>query len=93
MIISFRHKGLEAYYRTGTTRGIQAAHAPKLARILAVLDVAVDSNDLTGQAGLRLHPLKGEFNGFWSVRVDGNWRVIFRFVGSNVELVEYLDYH
>lgn len=88
MIVSFRHKGLEAFYRTGTTKGIQAAHARKLGMILAMLDVAKEPQDLN-QPGLRLHPLKGH----WSVWVNGNWRVTFRFDGADVELVDYQDYH
>jgi len=92
MITSFRHKGLEAFYRTGTTKGIQVAHAAKLRRILGLLDVAAGPEDLNFPA-YRLHPLKGEFKGFWSIRVNGNWRVIFCFAGADVELVDYLDYH
>ncbi len=91
MIVSFRHKGLEAFYRTGTTKGIQADHARKLAVILAILDVAAQPQDLD-QPGLRLHPLKGELKGHWSVWVNGNWRVTFRFDGTDVELVDYQDY-
>ena len=92
MIVSFRHKGLEALYRTGSARGIQAAHAPKLTRILAALDAATAPAELN-LPGYKLHPLKGELAGHWSVWVNGNWRVTFRFVGTDVELVNYQDYH
>lgn len=92
MITGFRHKGLEAFYTTGTTRGIQAAHAAKLRRILALLDVAVSPADLSLPA-FKLHPLKGELSGYWSIWVNGNWRVTFRFIGADVELVNYVDYH
>lgn len=92
MITGFRHKGLETFYRTGSTKGIQAIHAAKLGRILGVLEVAAVPEDLNFPA-FRLHPLKGEFQGFWSIAVNGNWRVILRFVGADVELVDYLDYH
>jgi toxin HigB-1 len=92
MIISFRHKGLERYYRTGSSRGINPEHAAKIARVLAMLDIAVNVDELNIPS-LKLHPLKGELKGFWSVWVNGNWRIIFRFVGANVELVDYLDYH
>jgi proteic killer suppression protein len=92
MIISFRHKGLRAFFETGTTKGIRADHAKRLGRILALLDRAEDS-EAVNLPGFRLHPLKGELAGFWSITVSGNWRVIFRFVGSDVELVDYLDYH
>lgn len=92
MIVSFRHKGLEAFYRSGTTKGIQAAHSAKLGRILGLLDVAVSPEDLN-LPGFKLHPLKGNLKGHWSIWVNGNWRVTFRFVGADVELVDYQDYH
>ena len=92
MIISFRHKGLEAFYRTGSTKGIQAAHATKLEMILVMLDAAAKPQELNLPA-LRLHSLKGDLKGHWAVSVSGNWRVTFRFVGADVELVNYQDYH
>lgn len=92
MIVSFRHKGLENFYRTGSTRGIQAAHASKLRRILGLLDVAQGPQDMNVPS-FKLHPLKGDLAGHWSVWVNGNWRMTFRFVESDVELVDYQDYH
>ena len=92
MIKSFQHKGLESFYTTGSKAGIQAKHAPNLRRILAVLDVATKIEDVS-LPGYRLHPLMGKQKGFFSVCVNGNWRVIFRFVGDDVELVNYLDNH
>lgn len=92
MIISFRHKGLETLYKTGSTKGVQAAHVAKLNRILGLLDVAASPDDMSIPS-LKLHPLKGELKGYWSVWVNGNWRVTFRFVGADVELVDYQDYH
>jgi proteic killer suppression protein len=92
MIIGFRHKGLETFYHAGSRRGIQAAHAKKLAMILAMLDVAKEPQDLN-QPALRLHPLKGDLKGHWSVWVNGNWRITFRFAGADVVLVDYQDYH
>lgn len=92
MIIGFRHKGLEIFYRTGSARSIQVAHAKKLRMILAILDAAREPMDID-LPGLRLHPLKGDLKGHWSVWVNGNWRVTFRFVGWDVELVDYQDYH
>jgi proteic killer suppression protein len=93
MITGFRHKGLEAFYRTGTTKGIQAAHERKLGVILAALDAADGPQDL-GLPSFGLHPLKGpDLKGHWSVWVNGNWRVTFRFVETDVELVDYQDYH
>ncbi len=92
MIKSFQHKGLEKFYTTGSTAAIQAKHAPKLRRILGMLDVATKAADV-GLPGFRLHPLTGKQKGFFSVWVNGNWGVIFRFVSDDVELVDYLDYH
>jgi proteic killer suppression protein len=60
--------------------------------ILAMLDVAKEPQDLD-QPALRLHPLKGGLKGYWSIWVNGNWRVTFRFAGVDVELVDYQDYH
>lgn len=92
MITTFKHKGLKAFYTSGSTRGIQSAHAARLLRMLSNLDVAASSVDMD-LPGYRLHPLKGDLAGFWSISVSGNWRVIFRFSGSDVELLDYLDYH
>lgn len=92
MIVSFRHKGLEALYERNSTKGVQAEHAPKLRRILSALDVAVVPGDLD-IPGFRLHPLGGRLRDHWSIWVSGNWRVTFRFIDSDIELVDYVDYH
>lgn len=92
MIVSFRHKGLELLYETGSKKGVQPAHAPKLLRILALLDVAREPDDVS-IPGFRLHALRGDLSGYWSLWVNGNWRVTFRFIGDDVELVDYQDYH
>jgi toxin HigB-1 len=92
MIIGFRHKGLEVFFRTGSTRGVQAAHAGKLQNILGLLDVAAGPSDMN-LPSFKLHPLKGDRKGHWSVWVNGNWRVTFRFAGADAELVDYQDYH
>lgn len=88
MIVRFKHKGLEEFYNTGTTKGIQAAHSAKLKRILALLDVAMLPKDMD-LPGYRLHELKGKQKGYWSVTDNGNWRLTFRFINSDVELVNY----
>ena len=92
MIVSFRHKGLEALYEKDSIRGVQAAHAPKLRRILSALDVAQAPSDLA-IPGFRMHKLTGVLLEHWSIWVNGNWRVTFRFVEGDVELVDYRDYH
>jgi proteic killer suppression protein len=79
MIVSFRHKGLERLYRSGSARGVQAEHRAKLRRILAALDAATSAQDLN-HPGYRLHPLKGKMRNHFSIWVSGNWRVTFRFI-------------
>lgn len=92
MIIKFRHKGLEVFFRTGSTRGIQASHAKKLGQILSSLDVATSPAELN-LPGFGLHPLKGNLEGHWSITVNGNWRVTFVFFGQDADIVDYQDYH
>jgi len=92
MIRTFKHKGLRAFFHTGTTQGIRAAHANRLRFILGALEIAEGPNEL-GLSTLKLHPLKGNLTQYWSVSVSGNWRIIFRLIEKDVELVDYLDYH
>ena len=92
MIRSFKHKGLAKFFETGSKAGIQSAHAERLRLILGRLNAAVRAEDM-GLLDLRLHPLKGERKGTWAVWVSGNWRVTFRFVGADAEVVDYEDYH
>ena len=92
MIKSLRHKGLQRFFETGSKAGILAAHAPRLRLQLGALDQAVRPDDL-GAPAWGLHPLKGELKGHWSVKVSGNWRLIFCFEGGDATLVDYLDYH
>lgn len=72
--------------------GIQTAHAPKLARQLARLDQSQSAQDMN-LPGWKLHPLKGELKGYFSVWVNGNWRMTFTFEGTHAVLVDYQDYH
>lgn len=92
MIKSFKHKGLEKFYETGSKRGIQVQHTTKLRMQLAALDSAQSIEDLD-IPGYRLHPLKGNRKGNWSITVNGNCRVTFEFTDSNVYIVNYEDYH
>ena len=92
MILSFRHKGLERFFKTGKISGIQAKHAKRLQLILGRLNASTSPKDMN-LPGLYLHQLSGNRSKYWSVRVSGNWRVTFRFNGVDVELVDYEDYH
>ena len=92
MIKSFAHKGLERFFRTGSKSGIRPGHARKLARQLALLNVAAEPQEMDFP-GWGLHQLKGDMATHWSVWVSANWRLTFRFVGENAEVVDYQDYH
>ncbi|WP_122411284.1 type II toxin-antitoxin system RelE/ParE family toxin [Pseudomonas viridiflava] len=92
MIISWNHKGLKTFFETGSTSGIRADHSRRIAHVLTLLNHA-STPDNVNIPGWRLHPLKGDLSGFGSITINANWRVIFRFAGTDVELVDYLDYH
>jgi proteic killer suppression protein len=92
VIRSFRHKGLKRFYEDGAVKGLPADHIEKIGRILARLDVATTPEQLD-LPGWRLHPLRGDWNGFWSVTVNGNWRIVFRVESGDAVHVDYVDYH
>lgn len=92
MIRTFRHKGLQAFFETGSKAGIQPNHAGKLRILLTALDNAKHINDMNAP-GWKLHALTGGLAGHYAVTVNGNWRLTFAFDGKEAELVDYLDYH
>ena len=92
MIRSIRHKGLKRLHDDDDSRGVMREHVVKLRDILARLDAAGTIADMD-VPGFRLHPLKGEYKGYWAVTVRANWRVIFRFADRDVLDVDYVDYH
>ena len=92
MIKSFRHKGIERFFRTGSKAGIQAAHAARLGRQLATLDTAKTPADMN-LPGWDLHPVKGRLANHSSIRVNGIWRLTFPFENGDAVLVDYQDYH
>ena len=92
VIKSFRHKGLERFFLTGSKAGIQPQHAGKLRIQLTALEHATGADDMNAP-GWRLHRLSGHLAGFYSVSVSGNWRLIFHFEGTDAVDVDYVDYH
>jgi proteic killer suppression protein len=92
MIKPFKHKCLEKFYASGSTRGIQANHAKKLKMQLAALDTAqsVDDMDIPGY---RLHQLTGNRRGIWTITANANWRLTFESEEGNVYILNYEDYH
>jgi len=92
VIVGFRHKGLRQLFEDDNPKGVNAEHVRKLKQILALLDAAQDV-DALDYATFRLHALKGDLKGFWSLTVRANWRVIFRFEGGAASEVDLVDYH
>jgi proteic killer suppression protein len=92
VIRGFKHKGLERFFSAGSRKGIQANHADRLRVILGRLSAAISPEDMK-LPGLELHQLKGDRKGTWAVRVSGNWRITFTFVGKDADDVDYEDYH
>ncbi|WP_439239161.1 type II toxin-antitoxin system RelE/ParE family toxin [Lonepinella sp. BR2919] len=92
MIISFKHKGLEKFFTTGSTAGIQASHAKKIALRLTYLNNAADISDMD-VPGFNLHALTGNLADHWSIKVSGNWRITFKFEQGHAQIVDYQDYH
>ena len=92
MIKSFKHRGLKRLYERGDRSGIRPDLIETVERILTILDAATTAQALA-LPRYRLHPLKGEWKGLWSVTVKANWRIIFRFEGTDAFNVELIDYH
>ncbi len=92
MIKSFKHKGLKKYFQTGSVAGVQAKHQRKLRMQLVAIDTAQEIDDIN-LPGFKLHPLKGDRDGIWSITVNGNWRITFEFIDGNAYILNYEDYH
>jgi proteic killer suppression protein len=92
VIKTFRHRGLERFFREGSKAGIQPKHEKRLRLQLGRLDAATGAADMD-LPGWRFHALTGKLKGHWAVWVDENWRLTFRFEGRDAVLVNYQDYH
>ena len=93
MIKSFKNKKLKRFYEQADASALPAAQLEKISDVLAVLDTAEDPAEVGLFPGWRLHSLKGDLKGFWSVTITGNWRVIFRFEDGDAFDVDLVDYH
>ncbi len=89
----FRHKGLKRLFENNQNRGIPAEQVEKIFDVLAAIDTAEEPADIGLFPGWRLHPLKGDLKGFWSVTITGNWRLIFRFDKGDAFDIDLTDYH
>ena len=92
MIKSFKHKGIKVFFETGSKAGIQPHHAKKLRLMLTLLDNARLAEDMN-VSSWNWHLLTGDLLEHYSVSVNGNWRMTFKFEGENAILVDYQDYH
>jgi proteic killer suppression protein len=92
MIKSWVHKGVRDFYLTGKKSGIIVEHAERLKIILQALNAAINPGQLD-LPGFRFHKLKGKLKDHYAITVRANWRIIFKFEGENVILVDYVDYH
>jgi proteic killer suppression protein len=92
-IRSFRHKGLKRLYETGYARGIQPDLVAKVTDVLYAIEQARRIEQVGLFPGWRLHPLRGDKQGYWSVRVTGNYRITFRVDAEDVFDVDFEDYH
>lgn len=92
MIRSFRHKGLKALYEANQGKGINPLWLKRVRAVLARLDASKEPGDVDFPS-LRLHPMKGDYQGFWAVNVSGNWRIVFRFEDQEPCDVDLVDYH
>ena len=92
MIVSFKHRGLKRFYERGDPRGIRPDLRDDVEDILSRLDSA-NTPQAMNLPGYRLHALKGDLKGSWSVTVRANWRIVFRFEGVDAFDVELIDYH
>lgn len=92
MIKSFKHKGLEKLFTKSVKSGVQADHVTKIIDQLTALHTAMTVADMD-IPGWRLHELKGKLKGHWSITVNRNWRIVFRFENGDAYVVNYEDYH
>ena len=91
-IKGIRHGGLKRFFERSDVRRLHRAHVARIGRILAALDGA-DALAALSAPSYRLHRLKGDRLGQWSVRVSDNWRIVFRVEGGHVFDVDLTDYH
>lgn len=93
MIRSFRHKGLRRLYGDGDGRDLKQDQVARIRRVLAIIEASSRVDDVGQLPGMRLHGLKGDLAGFWSVSISGNWRIIFRFENGDAYDLDLVDYH
>ena len=94
-LVGFRHRGLRGLYESGNAKGVPASMADKLRKLLFALETAGTLGQLGRFPGWKLHPLKGDMRGLWSLTVAGNWRLVFRYdeETNTADDIDLIDYH
>ena len=92
MIRAFRLRGLKRLFQEGDASGVRADQVARIVDVLAHLETALRPTDIN-LPGYRMHALKGDLKGYWSVRISGNWRIVFRFSEGDCFDVDLVDYH
>ncbi len=93
MIRGFACKRTERFFVEGSCPAVWRPFQAVVARKLAMLDAAVSVSDLRVPPGNRLEALRGDRSGAWSVRINDQWRLCFRWGENGPEEVEIVDYH
>jgi proteic killer suppression protein len=91
VIRTFRHRGLKRLFH-GDASKVRADQVRRIADVLGHLDAAEHPSDLD-LPGYRLHRLKGDMKGMWSITISGAWRIVFRFVDGDAFDIDLVDYH
>jgi proteic killer suppression protein len=92
VIKTFRHKGLRRFFEDDDGSKLPPAMQERIRLILSVLHAAPEIEGINLPT-FRLHPLKGDWQGYFAVTVRANWRIIFRFVDGDAYDVDFVDYH
>lgn len=92
MIKNFSHKGLKRLFERDDSSGVRADQVQRIRAVLAHLDEAKQPSDLA-LPGYRLHPLRGDLKGYWSVSITANWRIVFSLEKGDVFNIDLVDYH
>lgn len=92
MIVSFKDRETKAFYETGKSRIYGAISRTAIRKIIQI-DEAIELSDLAVPPGNRLEALKGNRRGQYSIRINDQWRICFRWSGTDATDVEICDYH
>jgi len=95
LLVRFRHKGVKQFHEDGNGKGVPPAMADTVRKLLFAIETADSLEQLGRFPGWKLHPLKGDLKGLWSLTVTGNWRLIFRYdeQTNSASEIDFIDYH